>query len=232
MSATDVEAGQIEYFYSGDKGLSLDHIVASGSLPPSFPMTVINDKFYWDGGIFDNTPLGAVLDRLDTSVGADRTIHVVNLFPNKAPVPHNMQEVTARTQNLQFANKTLEDVNMLGRINEVAVLMEALDSLPKAIRSRTTQPIRRSRSAITFVSRKSLQLHVRRRLWALAAPISRPRQSSSVRTKATNRPSRRCTRSKPDIYQRCRKTAKGEFAPGGSPGTSVASKNDAPGLRG
>jgi hypothetical protein len=55
--------------------------------------------------------------------------------------------------------------------------------------------------------------------------------SSSVRTKATNRPSRRCTRSKPDIYQRCRKTAKGEFAPGGSPRTSVAS-NDTPGLRG
>ena len=118
-----------EYFYSGDKKLSLDHIVAS--LPPSFPMTVINDKFYWDGGIFDNTPLGAVLDGLDTSVGADRTIYVVNLFPNKAPVPHNMQEVTARTQNFQIANKKLEDVNMLGRINEVAVLMEALESLPE-----------------------------------------------------------------------------------------------------
>ena len=42
-----------------------------------------------------------------------------------------MQEVTARTQNLQIANKTLEDVNMLGRINEVAVLMEALESLPE-----------------------------------------------------------------------------------------------------
>jgi NTE family protein len=94
-------------------------------------MTVINDKFYWDGGIFDSTPLGAVLDGLDTSVGADRTIYVVNLFPNKAPVPHNIQEVTARTQNRQIANKRLEDVNMLGRISEVAVLMEALESLPE-----------------------------------------------------------------------------------------------------
>ncbi|MGH6834676.1 MAG: patatin-like phospholipase family protein [Methylocella sp.] len=130
VSATDVEAGEITYFYSQDKGLSLDHIVASGSLPPSFPMTEINDKFYWDGGLFDNTPLGAVLDRLDTSVGADRTIYVVNLFPNKAPLPHNMQEVTVRTQNLQFANKTLEDVKMLRRIDEVAALMEALENLP------------------------------------------------------------------------------------------------------
>jgi predicted acylesterase/phospholipase RssA len=118
VSATDVEAGQIEYFYSGDKGLCLDHIVASGSLPP-------------DGGLFDNTPLGAVLDRLDTSTGADRTIYVVNLFPNKAPIPRNLQEVTVRTQNLQFANRTLQDVRMLRRIDEVADLMEALENLPE-----------------------------------------------------------------------------------------------------
>lgn len=44
VSATDVEAGQIAYFYSGEKGLSLDHTVASGSLPPLFPMTVIGDR--------------------------------------------------------------------------------------------------------------------------------------------------------------------------------------------
>jgi NTE family protein len=98
VSATDVEAGEIAYFYSQDKGLSLDHIVASGSLPPSFPMTLIGDKFYWDGGLFDNTPLGAVLDRLEGAAGADGAIYVVNLFPNKAPVPRNMQEVTARTK--------------------------------------------------------------------------------------------------------------------------------------
>jgi hypothetical protein len=28
----------------------------------------------------DNTPLGAVLDRLDTETGADLAIYVVNLF--------------------------------------------------------------------------------------------------------------------------------------------------------
>ncbi|MBO0733872.1 MAG: patatin-like phospholipase family protein [Methylocapsa sp.] len=131
VSATDIEAGQIEYFYSGDRGLSLDHIVASASLPPSFPMTVIGGKSYWDGGLFDNTPLGAVLDRLDTSSGAYRTIYVVNLFPNKAPVPGNLLEVQVRTQNLQFANRTLEDLKMLHRVDEVAALMEALETLPE-----------------------------------------------------------------------------------------------------
>jgi len=130
VSATNVQEGQISYFYSGEHGLKLDHIIASGSLPPSFPMTVIDGVSYWDGGIFDNTPLGAVLDRLDKSPDVERTIYVVNLFPNKAPLPRNLLEVNERVQSLQFANKTLEDVKMLVRIDEVAALMEALKKLP------------------------------------------------------------------------------------------------------
>ena len=130
VSATDVEEGQIRYFYSGDGGLRLDHILASGSLPPAFPMTAIGDHSYWDGGLFDNTPLGAVLDRLDKTAGVDRTVYIVNLFPNKAPIPRNLIQVSSRMKNLQFANKTLEDMKMLDRFNEVAELMEALEKLP------------------------------------------------------------------------------------------------------
>jgi Patatin-like phospholipase len=65
VSATNVKEGQIKYFDSRNGDLSLDHILASGSLPPAFPMTTIGNEAYWDGGLFDNTPLGAVLDTLD-----------------------------------------------------------------------------------------------------------------------------------------------------------------------
>ena len=61
----------------------------------------------------------------------DRTIYVVNLFPNEAPIPRNLLEVNERVRNLQFANKTHEDLKMLHRLNEVADLMEALESLPE-----------------------------------------------------------------------------------------------------
>jgi NTE family protein len=110
--------------------LTLDHIVASGSLPPSFPMTVIDGRTYWDGGLFDNTPLGAVLDRLDPSPATERTVYVVNLFPNQAPIPGNLMEVNQRLQNLQFANKTDEDLKLMRRFDEVADLMAAIERLP------------------------------------------------------------------------------------------------------
>jgi predicted acylesterase/phospholipase RssA len=131
VSATSLDEGQIKYFYSHEESLTLDHIVASGSLPPSFPMTVIDGKSYWDGGLFDNTPLGAVLDRLDNAAAVERTIYVVNLFPNKAPIPRDLQEVVARVENLQFTNKTLQDVKLLRRFNKVAKLMQALEALPQ-----------------------------------------------------------------------------------------------------
>ena len=130
VSATDLEEGQIRYFYSREDTLTLDHVIASGSLPPAFPMTTIENKSYWDGGLFNNTPLGAVLDKLDNAEGLNRTIYVVNLFPNKAPLPRNLLEVQARMKNLQFANKTLKDLKMLHRFNEVAQLMAAIENRP------------------------------------------------------------------------------------------------------
>jgi NTE family protein len=130
VSATDVEEGQIKYFPSDDANhpLTLDHIMASGSLPPAFPATMIGHKSYWDGGLFDNTPLGAVLDMLHDA--ADRTVYVIDLFPNKEPMPRNLIEIMARVKNLQFVNKTDEDVKLMQRFNEVAGLIAALENLP------------------------------------------------------------------------------------------------------
>jgi predicted acylesterase/phospholipase RssA len=130
VTATNLDKGQIEPFDSQERNLTLDHIMASCSLPPAFPMTVIDKNSYWDGGLFDNTPLGAVLDRMDQTSDAERTIYVVNLFPNEAPVPRNLLEIMARMKNLQFANKTAEDVKIMYRFNQVAKLMKALEELP------------------------------------------------------------------------------------------------------
>lgn len=133
LTATDVAAGEITAFYSGDKGLTLDHVLASGSLPPSFPATTICRRTYWDGGMFDNTPLGAVLDHLDPSDACrdKREIVVVNLFPNAGPVPMNMSDVSQRALNLIFANKTASDLRLLDRFNAIAGLLDTIRGDPR-----------------------------------------------------------------------------------------------------
>jgi predicted acylesterase/phospholipase RssA len=130
VSATDIVAGEIEYFDSEKHSLTIDHILASGSLPPSFPATTIGKTAYWDGGLFDNTPLGAVIDRLAPKADVRRVVYVVNLFPNKGPLPLTMPAVLTRMSNLQFANRTAQDLKLMERFNEVAALMDALAALP------------------------------------------------------------------------------------------------------
>jgi hypothetical protein len=46
----------------------------------------------WGGGHWQAVQVARLLklDRLDTGVGVDRTIYVVNLFPNKAPIPRTL----------------------------------------------------------------------------------------------------------------------------------------------
>jgi predicted acylesterase/phospholipase RssA len=130
LTATDIEAGQITPFDSEEVSLTLDHILASGSLPPNFPMTRVNGKTYWDGGIFDNTPLGAVIGRMNPHREAkdERQIIVVNLFPNEGSIPRNMAEVGQRFLNLLFANKTKSDLKLLKRFNDVAALIDLIES--------------------------------------------------------------------------------------------------------
>ena len=131
VSATNVKEGEITYFYSGEQGLTLDHVIASGSLPPAFPMTTLRvggkEQPFWDGGLFDNTPLGEVLKHMANPPKPDQTIYVVNLFPSEAPVPESLLQVLARIKTLQFANKTAEDLKLLCRFNDVAELMRVLD---------------------------------------------------------------------------------------------------------
>jgi NTE family protein len=85
--------------------LTPDHILASGSLPPGFPMTVIEGVAYWDGGLFDNTPIEALLDLLVDPEIDQLPIFVVNLFPTGVTVPRNLFEVQERMLEISYENR-------------------------------------------------------------------------------------------------------------------------------
>jgi NTE family protein len=82
-----------------------DHILASGSLPPGFPMTKIDGVHYWDGGLFDNTPIEALLDLLDHDEISKLPIFVINLFPTHGGIPHSLSEVQGRMMEIAYENR-------------------------------------------------------------------------------------------------------------------------------
>ena len=128
MTATNIESGDITKFSNRDaQPLTVDHVLASGSLPPGFPMTAIGDSLYWDGGLFDNTPLSQLMGLIPNAEEAARTrLFVVNLFPKKGKIPRDMLAVSDRIVELIFANKMSKDVEIAKIINRFVNLVEKM----------------------------------------------------------------------------------------------------------
>ena len=132
VTATNIVSGEIVEFSNDDpsKPITMDHLIASGSLPPSYPAKEIGDQSFWDGGLFDNTPLSALLKDISSADAAMTRVIVINLFPNAGAIPKNMLEVFDRMTELQFANKTGKDVALARKINKLVAIIEKLQGVP------------------------------------------------------------------------------------------------------
>jgi NTE family protein len=132
VGAIGVGTGEIDFFDRDHPGgLTLDHVVASGSLPPTFPMTSVNQQWYWDGGLFANTPLGPAINALERAAGGAldvvRELIVVELFPMKGAVPSNLLQVHQRSRHLQYTSRMNLDHKFFEKMNGVVDVISEID---------------------------------------------------------------------------------------------------------
>ena len=122
-----------------------DHIIASGSLPPGFPMTVIDGVPYWDGGLFDNTPIESLLDLLEENELEHLPIFVVNLFATHSNPPKNLKEVQARMLEISFESRfLLAHADADGGLTEFTTMIEDIRrELPQNSPVRAKESFRR-----------------------------------------------------------------------------------------
>jgi NTE family protein len=133
------EPGQTEpepIFANTDR-LTLDHILASCSLPPGFPRTAINGHSYWDGGLRSNTPLSEAINGLEAikpnNGSIKREVIVVELVPMAGGVPQNIQEVWERILGIIFSSKLDLDAKLFHKMNTNIDLFEAINALLSTI---------------------------------------------------------------------------------------------------
>ncbi|WP_031406546.1 patatin-like phospholipase family protein [Thiomonas sp. FB-Cd] len=102
LGAVNVRSGQVRYFDSRDEPITLDHVLASGALPPAFAPVRIGEELYWDGGIASNTPIEAVFDDRQRH---DARIFAVQVWNPHGEAPTTMRQVFARHKDIQFASR-------------------------------------------------------------------------------------------------------------------------------
>jgi NTE family protein len=108
--------------------LTTDHLLASGSLPPGFPMTLIDGTPYWDGGLFDDTPIEPLLDLLEDQEIDHLPIFIIDLFATSAPTPKNLAEVSERLMEISYESRFLmEHSDANGSLIDFTSMLEDLE---------------------------------------------------------------------------------------------------------
>lgn len=136
VGAIQVGTSLIKYFDNADGGLSFERVMASGSLPPGFPMTEVDGHYYWDGGLFSNTPFEQAINYLEECEPDNpeirRELIVVELFPMEAPIPKDMRGVVNRMLQLQYTSRMNLDRKFFNKIDKVVDLLQKIhDTLPE-----------------------------------------------------------------------------------------------------
>jgi NTE family protein len=128
VGAVNVLSGNFVYFDNEHDEIGPEHVMASGALPPAFPMVKIGTDHYWDGGIVSNTPLQHLLDQEDD---LNTLIFQVDLFSARGVLPRDIQDVAARQKDIMYSSRTRYNTDVYRRIhNWQAKLFAALAKLP------------------------------------------------------------------------------------------------------
>jgi predicted acylesterase/phospholipase RssA len=107
-------------------------------------MTPVGGRWYWDGGLFDNTPLVPVIDSLDPQEAETLPIYVLALFPTAGRRPDNMLEVFDRILEIALQNKVRSDYRAAKRINDFVRMLRTLNEQPPRDAGVREDPMSRS----------------------------------------------------------------------------------------
>jgi NTE family protein len=132
VGASNVRTSEMSYFDSRDMPLALQHILASGALPPAFPAVRIEGELYWDGGILSNTPVEAVFD---DNPRRDSLVFAVHLWNPHGTEPETIFEVMKRQKDLQYSSRAATHIRRQRQLHKLRhVISEMTALLPDEVR--------------------------------------------------------------------------------------------------
>ncbi|MBL8362563.1 MAG: patatin-like phospholipase family protein [Rubrivivax sp.] len=132
VGAVNVVTGHMRYFDTRHEALTVEHVMASGALPPAFGAVRIEGQPYWDGGIYSNTPIEAVLD---DKPRRDSLIFAVNVWHQVGPEPESIWQVMGRQKDIQYASRADSHIARQKQIHRLRhVIRELAKELPASRR--------------------------------------------------------------------------------------------------
>jgi len=130
VGAVNVMTGNFVFFDNRKEEIRIEHVLASGALPPAFPMVRIGTDYFWDGGIVSNTPLQHLLAQDDD---INSLVFQVDLFSARGELPRTMSDVLGRQKDIQYSSRTRQVTDSFARLQRwKRRAYEALVKVPDA----------------------------------------------------------------------------------------------------
>ena len=126
VGASCVRTAEMRYFDSRDMPLGLEHVLASGALPPGFPPVRIDGELYWDGGILSNTPVEVVFD---DSPRRDSLVFAVHIWNPHGPEPETIWEVMNRQKDVQYSSRAVSHIQRQRQLHRMRHIIAELTKL-------------------------------------------------------------------------------------------------------
>ena len=126
VGASSVRTAEMRYFDSRDMPLQIDHILASGALPPGFPPVRIDGELYWDGGILSNTPVEVVFD---DNPRRDSLVFAVHIWNPHGPEPETIWEVMNRQKDVQYSSRAAAHIKRQRQLHRLRHIIAELAKL-------------------------------------------------------------------------------------------------------
>lgn len=135
LTATDLQTGDLRVFCNRARRdhpaemISIDHLMASSSIPTVYSWTEIDDRKYWDGAVLANTPLGPVID---LAAGDDVEILVVMMTPWDADPADMRDQLQQMPEDLVQALSLTLDWALLASYRAAVKMLRAYNRLAEA----------------------------------------------------------------------------------------------------
>lgn len=133
VSGVQVKSGKLFDFDSSGQTIGIEHVMASGALPPGLPPVRVDGELYWDGGLYSNTPLESVLDE---EPRVDTLCFMVDLWSSSGPEPTTLEQVCTRTKDVTYASRSQRHIDTFRKIHNLRHSIRALhERIPSELKN-------------------------------------------------------------------------------------------------
>jgi NTE family protein len=132
VGAVSVTRGRMRYFDTASQRIDVDHIMASAAIAPAFPAVEVDGDFYWDGGLYSNTPIEAVFS---DSRRRSAVIFAVQLWQPDGVLPGDIASAMERVREIRFASRAAANIEHQAELHHLRHIVRELERrMPEQLR--------------------------------------------------------------------------------------------------